>query len=276
MGSVNLACLKIVCQQTKISSSSFFAATFPLERHCFILRPAALAALLFLLQAFSGAVTISYYTSVIFENLLSPTGEASLEATSSSSLTDYETADAPPALKSEVGNGASGRVSWLEYGGTLSVGLAYVVGYLTSSVLLLPRVRRRLLLVASALGMAASNAAVAALARFGEGECQKYGTCARTTKKKVNFFLATLGSYVSGIVTAIIFSLFVLSYSSGFGPVPYIFLGELFPPERRGVVTGTVSMAQCVFNFGALKVFPYMLEVPAVFSPVTHGGKHFK
>ena len=64
-------------------------------------------------------------------------------------------------------------------------------------------------------------------------------------------------------MTAAAFSLFVLSYSSGFGPVPYIFLGELFPPERRGVATGTVSMAQCIFNFGALKTFPHMLEVRA-------------
>ena len=43
--------------------------------------------------------------------------------------------------------------------------------------------------------------------------------------------------------------------------MPYIFLGELFPPERRGVATGAVSMAQCAFNFGALKMFPYTLQV---------------
>lgn len=74
------------------------------------------------------------------------------------------------------------------------------------------------------------------------------------------------------------------SYSSGYGPVPYIFLGELFPPERRGVATGAVSMAQCAFNFGALKMFPHTLQVSqktnilvqlvlkSIFSPIAVAG----
>ncbi len=178
----------------------------------FIIRPATLTSLLFLVQAFTGAVTVSYYTSIIFASFLS--------------TTSAEQQDDDVAF-------------WTEFGGTLSIGITYVVGYLLASAIFLPRFRRRSLLVSSAAGMAASNVAVAALARFGPG---------------------LLGPSASGIATAAAFSAFVLSFSLGFGPVPYLFLGELFPPEHRGLATGTVAMSQSLFNFASVKAFPFLLE----------------
>ncbi len=186
-----------------------------LHRHLFVLRPMAVCTMLFLLQSFSGAAAISYYAYSIFAQLAA--------AVESSSGTD----------------GLGGGV--LEKVGVLLVGTAYVAGYLVSSAFLLERHSRKSLLVISALAMAASTAAVAAIATDGSGG----GTDLIGWRRPMSLLAL---------------SAFVLAYSCGFGPIPYVYLGELFPPEFNGAATGTVSMMQCVFNFVTVKSFPYLLR----------------
>lgn len=198
----------------------------------------ALSLLLFLVQAFTGAMTISYYTSIIFARFLPAAG-------SRGNSTD-----------DDAGGGVG---DWLEYGGVLVIGLNYVIGYLVASAFLMPNFRRRTLLVGSALSMAAATATVAFMSQYGAGTGRLF------SHETVLHFSPRLSDLVGAVtastVSALSLSGFVLSYSAGFGPIPYIYLGELFPPEHNGLSTGLVSLGMCTFNFVSLKTFPYMLEV---------------
>lgn len=165
----------------------------------FVLRPFFLSTFLFLIQSFTGALGISFYTTTIFKEFLE---------------------DEPT----------------LEIVGVILIGLTYVLGYVLSAAVFLQRFPRRTLLMASAVGMAFATAAVAGLDSLG----------GRTPAANVASVLALL--------------LLVLAYALGFGPIPYIYVGELFPPEFNGVVTGLVNMLQQTFCFLSLKSFPYILE----------------
>ncbi len=114
-----------------------FSKNISSGRHCFVLRPAALTASLFLLQAFSGAVTISYYTSIIFGSFANATIEGahraqqreqqqermSVQDDGSMSLLQLS-----PSSPEAAGAEEEGLATWLEYGGTISVGITYVAG----------------------------------------------------------------------------------------------------------------------------------------------------
>ena len=96
-----------------------------------------MTASLFLLQAFSGAVTISYYTSIIFGSFANATIEGahraqqreqqqermSVQDDGSMSLLQLS-----PSSPEEAGAEEEGLATWLEYGGTISVGITYVAG----------------------------------------------------------------------------------------------------------------------------------------------------
>ena len=186
------------------SQSRSRALVESLKKYLFILKPMFLTTSVFLIQALSGAQTISYYTSTIFNAMIK----------------DRES---------------------LKYLGILIIGSAYVLGYLLASCYFLRRFNRRTLLIGSAALMALSTGTVAVVG-----------------------FL-DLGSVVTAAVSFTALAIFALAYSCGFGPVPFIYLGEMFPPEHNGLATGTVTALNCTFTFLSLKAFPYMLQYLKIF-----------
>ncbi|XP_065650860.1 facilitated trehalose transporter Tret1-like [Hydra vulgaris] len=51
------------------------------------------------------------------------------------------------------------------------------------------------------------------------------------------------------------FFLFILCYSIGWGPLPYLFMSELFPPRLRGLSCSTVLIVNWVFSLIATASF---------------------
>lgn len=120
---------------------------------------------------------------------------------------------------------------------TVLVGAVQVVATLVS-VVLVDRAGRRALLIASDLVM---GACLLALGAF--------------------FWLKTSGSDVSSLhwLPLVALLLFICAFSVGFGPIPWLMLGELFAPEVQGVASGLAT----AFNWGLA------FMVTLLFSPVS-------
>jgi len=117
------------------------------------------------------------------------------------------------------------------------VGATYVVGYLLSSTILMGRFSRRALLSASGGAMAVSMAAVAATGAARE--------------------VHALSPLAGALCAAAALVVFVVAYSGGFGPVPFVLLAEAPGGDAMG---GFVAAAAMAANFAALKSFPYVLS----------------
>jgi hypothetical protein len=116
------------------------------------------------------------------------------------------------------------------------VGTTYVLGYFLSSTLLVGRFPRRILLAVSGGAMAVSTAAVAATGAARE--------------------VHALNPLAGALCASAALVLFVMAYSAGFGPVPFVLLAETPGGDAVG---GAVAAAAMTANFAALKSFPYLL-----------------
>lgn len=55
-------------------------------------------------------------------------------------------------------------------------------------------------------------------------------------------------------------SVFIASYSVGFGPVPFIIMSEIFPAQARSYLCSLTSFANHFFLFVVIKLYPTMTE----------------
>lgn len=76
------------------------------------------------------------------------------------------------------------------------------------------------------------------------------------------FNLKTNGSDVSnlGWLPLTSLTLFIISFSVGLGPIPWMLMGELFPSETKAVASGLAVMLNWFLVFLVTKTFPAMQE----------------
>ncbi|KAJ8715768.1 hypothetical protein PYW07_010250 [Mythimna separata] len=60
--------------------------------------------------------------------------------------------------------------------------------------------------------------------------------------------------------------LFIISFSMGFGPIPWMMMAELFPVEFRGSATGVTVIVNWILVFIVTLCFPIMQEAIGIFS----------
>lgn len=75
------------------------------------------------------------------------------------------------------------------------------------------------------------------------------------------FYVKSFNSEISqglGLVPIISMVVFMASYSIGFGPIPWMLLGELFAPEIKAVATGVAILANWIFAFLVTFFFPIL------------------
>jgi SP family facilitated glucose transporter-like MFS transporter 8 len=115
-----------------------------------------------------------------------------------------------------------------------------------SSTLLVDKAGRRVLLMFSSTVMAACLAVL--------------GLC---------FYLQTHGYDVSSISWLPLASVavFIVVFSMGFGPVPWIMLGELFPNNVKGIASAVTAAFNWILAFVVTKSFQNLLDLLG--SPIT-------
>jgi SP family facilitated glucose transporter-like MFS transporter 8 len=115
-----------------------------------------------------------------------------------------------------------------------------------SSTLLVDKAGRRVLLMFSSTAMAACLAIL--------------GLC---------FYLQTHGYDVSSISWLPLASVavFIVVFSMGFGPVPWIMLGELFPNNVKGIASAVTAAFNWILAFVVTKAFQNLLDLLG--SPIT-------
>ncbi len=107
------------------------------------------------------------------------------------------------------------------------------------AIALSDRLGRKLLLIISGLGMGTSN---------------------------LLLLLAQMGLFVteSGIestaVTLIAYSSFFVFFSVGFGGIPFVILGEVFPPKTKGLASSISVTFLWVWNFVNTKTYYYFVN----------------
>ena len=52
----------------------------------------------------------------------------------------------------------------------------------------------------------------------------------------------------------------IMFFSLGWGPIPWLLMGEIFPPRVRGAASSVVTLVNFVLIFVVTNSFPYMLE----------------
>ena len=68
------------------------------------------------------------------------------------------------------------------------------------------------------------------------------------------------GSYMSGLVALGSVLIYVASYGSGVGPVPWTLLGELLPSPIRSMGSSLVTTGFSITVFGLSNIFPFLLN----------------
>lgn len=63
-----------------------------------------------------------------------------------------------------------------------------------------------------------------------------------------------------GLVPLISLVLFIISFSLGYGPIPWMMMGELLAPEVKGVASSFVVLFNWTAVFIVTKTFPILLE----------------
>lgn len=62
-------------------------------------------------------------------------------------------------------------------------------------------------------------------------------------------------------------AVFIIVFSMGFGPIPWIMLGELFPSNVKGVASAVTAASSWILAFTVTKAFQNMLDLLG--SPIT-------
>jgi len=94
----------------------------------------------------------------------------------------------------------------------------------------------------------------------------------------ISHHIVSFSPTTSALTSAAALVVFVLSYSLGFGPIPFIMLAEAPGGDGLG---GFLTASAMAANFAAVKIFPYSLSglgLPATFalsSLVCAGGALF-
>lgn len=60
----------------------------------------------------------------------------------------------------------------------------------------------------------------------------------------------------ASIAMAVMIYLYVIGYSASWGPVPWVYVSEIFPTRLRAYGVGTASATQWLFNFCVTKFTP--------------------
>lgn len=60
--------------------------------------------------------------------------------------------------------------------------------------------------------------------------------------------------------------LFIISFSMGFGPIPWMMMAELFPVEFRGAATGVTVIVNWILVFIVTLCFPIMKDAIGIYS----------
>ena len=105
------------------------------------------------------------------------------------------------------------------------------------SVMVIERANRRFYLKLSAIGMASCSAALGMYFHL----------------KTANVTFPGLGILPVGSLV-----LFIVAFSMGFGPVPWMIMSELFAPEIKEVASGLAIMTNWMFTFVVTFSFPLM------------------
>jgi MFS family permease len=62
-------------------------------------------------------------------------------------------------------------------------------------------------------------------------------------------------------------SIFIIVFSMGFGPIPWIMIGELFPSNVKGIASAVAAAFSWIFAFAVTKAFQNLVDLLG--SPVT-------
>lgn len=84
----------------------------------------------------------------------------------------------------------------------------------------------------------------------------------------------------ASIAMAVMIYLYVIGYSASWGPVPWVYVSEIFPTRLRAYGVGSASATQWLFNFVITKITPaaisnigwktFIMFVSWIVNPVIH------
>lgn len=60
------------------------------------------------------------------------------------------------------------------------------------------------------------------------------------------------------------FALFVIGFSLGFGPIPWLMMGEVLPAKVRGTAASVATAVNWSCTFLVTKSFPYLIQVAGI------------
>lgn len=80
------------------------------------------------------------------------------------------------------------------------------------------------------------------------------------SEEDVANFYAQIVIYTYSWLPVTCLSVFIASYSIGFGPVPFIIMSEIFPAHARSYLCSLTSFSNHFFLFVVIKMFPMMVD----------------
>ncbi|XP_065334432.1 facilitated trehalose transporter Tret1-like isoform X1 [Cloeon dipterum] len=67
-----------------------------------------------------------------------------------------------------------------------------------------------------------------------------------------------------GLLPLICFALFVIGFSLGFGPIPWLMMGEVLPAKVRGTAASVATAVNWSCTFLVTKTFPFLVDVAGI------------
>ncbi|XP_072022520.1 solute carrier family 2, facilitated glucose transporter member 8-like [Amphiura filiformis] len=144
---------------------------------------------------------------------------------------------------------------------TVIVGVVQVVATLVS-VLLMDRAGRRVLLLLAGVGMALSSTTFGLYYNLTEKNCTSNNHNSSMFFYDMDSVSTTAAPCVDDLSWLSLTSMvvYIVSFSLGWGPIPWLLMSEIFPSKARGAASAIATASNWIFAFAVTKSFLVLKE----------------